>query len=58
MQSERDPYEVPERMGIFRLLESPKDITTTSVAHRIMANHEAYVVTTLLHICLFVCLLF
>ncbi|KAI4352721.1 hypothetical protein L6164_006943 [Bauhinia variegata] len=43
LNSERDPYAVPRSMGIFRLLESPKDITTTSVAQRIMANHEAYV---------------
>ncbi|KAK7290413.1 hypothetical protein RIF29_04820 [Crotalaria pallida] len=39
---ESDPYEVPKTMGIFHLLESPKDITTTSVAQRIMANHEAF----------------
>lgn len=37
-----DPYEVPKSMGIFHMLESPKDITTTSVAQRIIANHEAY----------------
>ncbi|KAK7251473.1 hypothetical protein RIF29_34708 [Crotalaria pallida] len=43
LHSESDPYEVPKSMGIFHLLESPKDITTTSVAQRIMANHEAYV---------------
>ncbi|CAL0330882.1 unnamed protein product [Lupinus luteus] len=42
LDSESDPYEVPKSMGIFHLLESPKDITTTSVAQRIMANHEAY----------------
>ncbi|KAL2648739.1 hypothetical protein AAZV13_05G189600 [Glycine max] len=40
---ELDPYEIPKSMGIFRLLESPKDITTATVAQRIMANHEAYV---------------
>ncbi|KAH9734618.1 hypothetical protein KPL71_017428 [Citrus sinensis] len=37
-----DPYEVAKSMGIFQLLESPKSITTTSVAQRIIANHEAY----------------
>ncbi|KAL5543427.1 hypothetical protein UlMin_007211 [Ulmus minor] len=37
-----DPYSVPRSMGIFQLLESPKNITTTSVAQRIMANHDAY----------------
>ncbi|XP_015966387.1 ethanolamine-phosphate cytidylyltransferase [Arachis duranensis] len=42
LKSESDPYEVPKNMGIFRLLESPKDTTTTSVAQRIIANHEAY----------------
>ncbi|KAJ8540013.1 hypothetical protein K7X08_026402 [Anisodus acutangulus] len=38
-----DPYAVPKSMGIFRVIESPKDITTTSVAQRIIANHEIYV---------------
>ncbi|CAI9262424.1 unnamed protein product [Lactuca saligna] len=37
-----DPYSVPKSMGIFRILESPKNITTTSVAQRIKANHEIY----------------
>ncbi|XP_071742074.1 ethanolamine-phosphate cytidylyltransferase-like [Rutidosis leptorrhynchoides] len=37
-----DPYGVPKSMGIFRTLESPKNITTTSVAQRIKANHEIY----------------
>lgn len=37
-----DPYAVPKSMGIFRMLESPKDLTTFSVAQRIFANHEAY----------------
>ncbi|KAI3524070.1 hypothetical protein L1887_02705 [Cichorium endivia] len=37
-----DPYSVPKSMGIFRTLESPKNITTTSVAQRIKANHEIY----------------
>ncbi|KAI4346514.1 hypothetical protein L6164_007404 [Bauhinia variegata] len=42
VNSESDPYAVPKSMGIFHSLQSPKDITTTSVAQRIMANHEAY----------------
>nr|XP_023871935.1 ethanolamine-phosphate cytidylyltransferase-like [Quercus suber] len=42
LNGENDPYKVPKSMGIFRLLESPKNITTSSVAQRIMANHEAY----------------
>ncbi|KAL4590159.1 hypothetical protein LXL04_003080 [Taraxacum kok-saghyz] len=37
-----DRYSVPKSMGIFRILESPKNITTTSVAQRIKANHEIY----------------
>ncbi|KAJ4721466.1 Ethanolamine-phosphate cytidylyltransferase [Melia azedarach] len=40
---ETDPYAVPKSMGIFQILESPKSITTTSVAQRIIANHEAYI---------------
>jgi len=47
LNCELDPYEIPKSMGIFRLLESPKDITTATVAQRIMANHEAYVVISL-----------
>lgn len=42
LAGEIDPYSVPKSMGIFELLESPKNITTTSVAQRIIANHEAY----------------
>ncbi|KAJ7973697.1 ethanolamine-phosphate cytidylyltransferase-like [Quillaja saponaria] len=42
LTSKDDPYKVPRSMGMFRLLESPKDITTTSVAQRIIANHDAY----------------
>lgn len=44
MQDKPDPYGVPKSKGIFRMLESPKDITTTSVAQRIIANHDIYVV--------------
>ncbi|KAD2394136.1 hypothetical protein E3N88_41113 [Mikania micrantha] len=42
LQVMEDPYKVPKSMGIFRTLESPKNITTTSVAQRIKANHEIY----------------
>ena len=45
IQGESDPYSVPKSMGIFQVLESPKDITTTSVAQRIIANHDAYLVS-------------
>ncbi|KAK3022342.1 hypothetical protein RJ639_047047 [Escallonia herrerae] len=42
LNDKADPYVVPKKLGIFRTLESPKDITTTSVAQRIVANHEIY----------------
>ncbi|KAE8677176.1 Ethanolamine-phosphate cytidylyltransferase [Hibiscus syriacus] len=42
LPGETDPYTVPKSIGIFRMLESPKSITTSSVAQRIVANHEAY----------------
>ncbi|KAK8520490.1 hypothetical protein V6N13_031063 [Hibiscus sabdariffa] len=42
LPGETDPYAVPKSLGIFRMLESPKSITTSSVAQRIVANHEAY----------------
>ncbi|KAJ4949794.1 hypothetical protein NE237_000126 [Protea cynaroides] len=42
LSGEADPYAAPKAMGIFKMLESPKDITTTSVAKRIIANHEVY----------------
>ncbi|KAK9027375.1 hypothetical protein V6N11_067212 [Hibiscus sabdariffa] len=42
LPGETDPYAVPKRMGIFRVLESPKSLTTSSVAQRIVSNHEAY----------------
>ncbi|KAL6560123.1 Ethanolamine-phosphate cytidylyltransferase [Orobanche hederae] len=38
-----DPYVVPKSMGIFQMLESLNNTTTTSIAHRIIANHEIYV---------------
>lgn len=46
MQGAVDPYAVPKSMGIFRMIESPKDITTTTVAQRIVDNHEIYQVYT------------
>lgn len=39
---EVDPYAAPKSMGIFRTIESPRDTTTTSVAKRIIANHDTY----------------
>ncbi|GLJ37075.1 hypothetical protein SUGI_0751320 [Cryptomeria japonica] len=37
-----DPYEAPKSMGVFKILESPLDITTTTIIRRIVANREAY----------------
>lgn len=37
-----DPYSAPKSMGIFKIIESPRDITTTSIMKRIVANHEAF----------------
>ncbi|CAN6468478.1 unnamed protein product [Victoria cruziana] len=37
-----NPYAIPMSMGIFKELESPLDITTTTIIKRIVANHEAY----------------
>eukprot|EP00262_Sarcandra_glabra_P008025 TRINITY_DN21197_c0_g1_i2.p1 TRINITY_DN21197_c0_g1~~TRINITY_DN21197_c0_g1_i2.p1 ORF type:complete len:428 (+),score=86.41 TRINITY_DN21197_c0_g1_i2:159-1442(+) len=39
---EFDQYAAPKSMGIFRMLESPRNITTTSIAKRIIANYETY----------------
>eukprot|EP00252_Welwitschia_mirabilis_P017811 TRINITY_DN395_c0_g1_i1.p1 TRINITY_DN395_c0_g1~~TRINITY_DN395_c0_g1_i1.p1 ORF type:complete len:445 (-),score=73.82 TRINITY_DN395_c0_g1_i1:574-1908(-) len=37
-----DPYAAPKEMGIFQIIESPRDITTSTIIKRIVANHEAY----------------
>lgn len=42
-QWEKDnPYAVPKSMDIFKVIESPLDITTTTIIRRIVANQEAY----------------
>ncbi|KAJ1407206.1 Rossmann-like alpha/beta/alpha sandwich fold [Sesbania bispinosa] len=41
-KEQSNPYAVPISMGIFKVLESPLDITTTTIIRRIVANHEAY----------------
>jgi hypothetical protein len=41
-QDDSNPYAVPMAMGIYRRLESPLDITTSTIIRRIVANHEAY----------------
>ncbi|KAM7532125.1 hypothetical protein LguiB_035535 [Lonicera macranthoides] len=38
----RNPYEVPISMGILQVLDSPLDITTSTIIRRIVSNHEAY----------------
>ncbi|XP_072969452.1 ethanolamine-phosphate cytidylyltransferase-like [Typha angustifolia] len=37
-----DPYATPKSMGIFQTITSPRDITSMSVARRIIDNYEAY----------------
>lgn len=44
LQTGTDPYAVPKSMGIFQLLDSPDDTTTSRIAERIIANHEAFMV--------------
>ncbi|XP_043816176.1 ethanolamine-phosphate cytidylyltransferase isoform X2 [Manihot esculenta] len=41
-KEQSNPYAVPISMGIFEVLESPLDITTSTIIRRIVANHEAY----------------
>lgn len=41
-QEKNNPYAVPISMGIFKVIESPLDITTSTIIRRIVANHEAY----------------
>lgn len=41
-QEKENPYDVPISMGIFKLLESPLDITTSTIIKRIVSNHDAY----------------
>ncbi|KAK1355512.1 Ethanolamine-phosphate cytidylyltransferase [Heracleum sosnowskyi] len=41
-KEKRIPYDVPVSMGIVKLLDSPLDITTSTIIKRIVSNHEAY----------------
>ncbi|CAI0467431.1 unnamed protein product [Linum tenue] len=41
-KEESNPYAVPISMGIFKVLDSPLDITTTTIIKRIVSNNEAY----------------
>lgn len=42
INGDADPYRVAKSMGMFRTIESPTSITTSSVAQRIIINHEVY----------------
>ncbi|XP_077238574.1 ethanolamine-phosphate cytidylyltransferase-like [Tasmannia lanceolata] len=37
-----DPYAAPKSMGIFQIIDSPRNTTTASISKRIIANHDAY----------------
>jgi len=39
---ENDPYAAAKELGIFKLLESPLNMTTSTIIQRILTNHEAY----------------
>ncbi|GBG74645.1 hypothetical protein CBR_g19052 [Chara braunii] len=42
VNGEIDPYTVPRDMGVLEVIESPRDITTSTIIKRIVLNHEAY----------------
>ncbi|KAG1365590.1 hypothetical protein COCNU_12G005900 [Cocos nucifera] len=42
LKEKSNPYAVPMAMGIYRQIESPLDITTSTIIRRIVSNHEAY----------------
>jgi ethanolamine-phosphate cytidylyltransferase len=42
LASEKDAYALPKAMGIYRTIESTRDITTSTIIKRIWANHESY----------------
>jgi hypothetical protein len=41
-QGENDPYAAAREAGIHRVIKSPRNITTSTIISRILANHEAY----------------
>ncbi|KAL1543642.1 Ethanolamine-phosphate cytidylyltransferase [Salvia divinorum] len=41
-KEKENPYEIPNSMGILKLLESPLEITTSTIIKRIVSNHDAY----------------
>ncbi|XP_074589557.1 ethanolamine-phosphate cytidylyltransferase-like [Curcuma longa] len=42
LKENSNPYSVPMAMGIYKQLQSPLDITTSTIIKRIVSNHEAY----------------
>ncbi|XP_074578172.1 ethanolamine-phosphate cytidylyltransferase-like [Curcuma longa] len=42
LKDNSNPYSVPMAMGIYKQLQSPLDITTSTIIKRIVSNHEAY----------------
>ncbi|XP_020580769.1 ethanolamine-phosphate cytidylyltransferase-like isoform X2 [Phalaenopsis equestris] len=42
LMEKSNPYAAPMSMGIFQTIQSPLDITTSTIIKRIVANHEAY----------------
>lgn len=45
-QGEIDPYAAAKEAGIFRAIKSPRNMTTSTIIRRILANHEAYKVSS------------
>jgi len=37
-----DPYELPKKLGIYRVVDSPSKITTTEIINRILAHRQEY----------------
>ncbi|KAG6546431.1 hypothetical protein Mapa_011979 [Marchantia paleacea] len=42
LNGEVDPYTAAKALGIFKIIESPRDLTTSTIIRRIVSNHEAY----------------
>jgi hypothetical protein len=42
LQGEHDPYAAAKEMDMFKVIKSPRDMTTSTIIQRILANHEAY----------------
>jgi ethanolamine-phosphate cytidylyltransferase len=42
LQGEHDPYAAAKEMDVFKVIKSPRDMTTSTIIQRILANHEAY----------------